>query len=179
MNTTLSDIGNSGAIEQNLPHYVICASGRVGNARGRDQVLERKIEDLKVWNRHQAEKLSIISDSKIPMSSSKVFVGGLSYSTDDQSLREVFISFVELVEARVIMDRETGRSRGFGFVTFTSSEEASIVISGMDGMDVHSRMVRVNYTTDRTGGFRDGGDYGGRGGASGGCYGGYGGVALT
>ncbi|KAG6482602.1 hypothetical protein ZIOFF_059234 [Zingiber officinale] len=83
------------------------------------------------------------------MSSSKVFIGGLSYGTDDQSLREAFTSF-----ARVIMDRETGRSRGFGFVTFTSSEEASAAISGMDGKDVHGRMVRVNYATDRTGGFR-------------------------
>ncbi|XP_042420770.1 glycine-rich RNA-binding protein 4, mitochondrial-like [Zingiber officinale] len=123
------------------------------------------------------------------MSSSKVFIGGLSYGTDDQSLREAFTSFGEVVEARVIMDRETGRSRGFGFVTFTSSEEASAAISGMDGKDVHGRMVRVNYATDRTGGFRgNGGGFGGGygGGAAGGGYaggdsyngGGYGGGAA-
>ncbi|RWW15732.1 hypothetical protein GW17_00020416 [Ensete ventricosum] len=91
------------------------------------------------------------------MSSLKVFVGGLSYGTDDQSLRETLTNFGEVVEgkwlffftekikkllynqthmfscaARVIMDRETGWSRGFGFVTFTSNEEASAAISGMD-----------------------------------------------
>ncbi|KAG6489716.1 hypothetical protein ZIOFF_050993 [Zingiber officinale] len=71
------------------------------------------------------------------MSSSKIFVGGLSYGTDDESLREVFTSFGEVVEARVIMDKETERSRGFRFMTFTSSEEASATISGIDGKDVH------------------------------------------
>ncbi|KRZ63980.1 Glycine-rich RNA-binding protein 3, mitochondrial, partial [Trichinella papuae] len=74
------------------------------------------------------------------MSSSKLFVGGLSFGTDDQSLREAFTSYGEVVEARVIVDRETGRSRGFGFVTFTSTEEASAAITGMDGKDLHGRM---------------------------------------
>lgn len=84
---------------------------------------------------------------------------GLSYGTDDQSLKEAFVNYGEVVEgklwlslcfllnlcrtwlyslvfsyaARIIIDRESGRSRGFGFVTFTSSEEASVAISGMDG----------------------------------------------
>ncbi|XP_009416565.2 glycine-rich RNA-binding protein 2, mitochondrial [Musa acuminata AAA Group] len=107
------------------------------------------------------------------MSSSKVFVGGLSYGTDDQSLRESFTGFGEVVEARVIVDRDTGRSRGFGFVTFTSGEEASAAISGMDGKDLHGRIVRVNYATDRTGGFRGGGGYGGGGSGYGGSGGGY------
>ncbi|RZS07568.1 hypothetical protein BHM03_00038432, partial [Ensete ventricosum] len=94
----------------------------------------------------------------------------LSYGTDDQSLRETLTNFGEVVEARVIMDRETGWSRGFGFVTFTSNEEASAAISGMDEkrsllqlyQDLHGRMVRVNYAAERTGGFRDG-SYGGGG----------------
>ncbi|CAL9084268.1 unnamed protein product [Musa textilis] len=107
------------------------------------------------------------------MSSSKVFVGGLSYGTDDYSLREAFTNYGEVVEARVITDRETGRSRGFGFVTFTSSEEASAAISGMDGKDLHGRIVRVNYAMERSGGFRGG--YGGGGFGSGGGYGGGGG----
>ncbi|XP_072991846.1 glycine-rich RNA-binding protein 4, mitochondrial-like [Typha latifolia] len=105
------------------------------------------------------------------MSSSKVFVGGLSYGTDDQSLREAFINYGEVVEARVIIDRESGRSRGFGFVTFTSADEASAAITGLDGKDLHGRMIRVNYANDRTGGFRGG--YGGGGGGYGG--GGFGG----
>ncbi|KAG6515193.1 hypothetical protein ZIOFF_025578 [Zingiber officinale] len=76
-------------------------------------------------------------------------------------------------------DRETGQSKGFGFVTFTYSKEASASISGMDGKNVHGRMIRVNYTTDQTGEFHGGGyggsygsgGYGGGGGAFGGGYG--------
>ncbi|KAL5992106.1 hypothetical protein ACLOJK_013020 [Asimina triloba] len=65
--------------------------------------------------------------------STKLFVGGLSYSTDDQSLRDAFINFGDVVEARVITDRDSGRSRGFGFVNFDSDEAASSALSGMDG----------------------------------------------
>ncbi|XP_058081689.1 glycine-rich RNA-binding protein 3, mitochondrial-like [Magnolia sinica] len=118
------------------------------------------------------------------MSSSKLFIGGLSYSTDDTSLREAFTNYGEIIDARVIMDRETGRSRGFGFITFTSSEEASAAISAMDGKDLHGRMVRVNYAMERTGGFRGGGGggyggggYGGGGYSGGGGYGGGGGYS--
>ncbi|KAK8958357.1 hypothetical protein KSP40_PGU019860 [Platanthera guangdongensis] len=73
------------------------------------------------------------------MSSSKIFVGGLSYNTDDQTLREAFSGYGEVVEARVILDRDTGRSRGFGFITFTSGEEASSAITAMDGKTVVAR----------------------------------------
>lgn len=67
------------------------------------------------------------------MSSSKLFVGGLSYGTDDQGLKNAFTRYGQVIEARVIMDRESGRSRGFGFVTYTSTEEASAAITAMDG----------------------------------------------
>ncbi|KAI3452217.1 hypothetical protein Pfo_008882 [Paulownia fortunei] len=104
-------------------------------------------------------------------SSSKLFVGGLSYSTDEMSLREAFSQYGEVVEARVILDRETGRSRGFGFVTFTSTEAASSAIQAFDGQDLHGRRVRVNYATEKPrGGF--GGGYGAGGGYN---YGGQGG----
>ncbi|XP_043713151.1 glycine-rich RNA-binding protein 3, mitochondrial-like [Telopea speciosissima] len=109
------------------------------------------------------------------MSSSKLFVGGLSYNTDDQGLRDAFTAYGEVIEARVIMDRETGRSRGFGFVSYTSSEEASSASQALDGQDLQGRRVRVNYATDRARGFRSGGGggYGGGGyGGSGGDYGG-------
>lgn len=83
---------------------------------------------------------------------------------DDQSLRESFTEYGEVIEARIIHDRETGRSRGFGFVSFTSNEEAASAITGMDGKDLHGRLVHVNYATERTGGFRSGGGgYGGGG----------------
>jgi len=67
------------------------------------------------------------------MSSSKLFIGGISYGTDEHSLRDAFASYGQVIEARIIMDRETGRSRGFGFVTYTSTEEAAAAITGMDG----------------------------------------------
>ncbi|OVA00807.1 RNA recognition motif domain [Macleaya cordata] len=75
------------------------------------------------------------------MSSSKLFIGGLSYNTDDTSLRDAFAAHGEVIEARVIMDRETGRSRGFGFVSFTSIGEASSAIQAMDGQELHGRRV--------------------------------------
>ncbi|XP_065638749.1 glycine-rich RNA-binding protein 3, mitochondrial [Quercus suber] len=83
------------------------------------------------------------------MSSSKLFIEGLSYGTDDQSLKEAFAKYGEVAEARIIMDRETGRSSGFGFVTYVSSEEASSAIQALDGQDLHGRRVRVTYATDR------------------------------
>ncbi|CAO2818489.1 unnamed protein product [Amaranthus hypochondriacus] len=118
------------------------------------------------------------------MSSSKVFVGGLSYSVDDTSLRDTFARYGEVVEARVIVDREQNRSRGFGFVTFSSTEEASSAIQALDGQDLQGRRVRVNYATERAprqGGFGGygGGGYGGQnyggGGYGGQNYGGGGG----
>lgn len=112
------------------------------------------------------------------MSSSKVFVGGLAWATDDMSLREAFSAYGEVHEARVIMDRETGRSRGFGFVTYADTEAASAAIQAMDQRELHGRMVRVNYANDRPqggGGFRGGGGFGGGGGGYGGGGGGYGG----
>ncbi|KAJ3673098.1 hypothetical protein LUZ60_006472 [Juncus effusus] len=104
------------------------------------------------------------------MSSSKLFIGGLSYGTDDMGLKDAFNHYGEVVEARVILDRESGRSRGFGFVTFATTDDAQAAITAMDGKDLHGRMVRVNYANDRAGGFR-----GGAGGGSGGFGGGYGG----
>ncbi|KAK1294903.1 hypothetical protein QJS10_CPA16g00641 [Acorus calamus] len=108
------------------------------------------------------------------MASSKLFVGGLSYSTDDQKLKDAFTNFGDVTEARVILDRDTGRSRGFGFVNFTSEDNASAALSGMDGQELNGRNIRVSYANDRPsgggGGFRGG--YGGGGGGYGGSTGG-------
>ncbi|KAL6643607.1 hypothetical protein ACP70R_018373 [Stipagrostis hirtigluma subsp. patula] len=106
---------------------------------------------------------------------SKLFVGGLSYGTDDHSLKEAFSNYGEVVEARIILDRDSGRSRGFGFVTYTSSEDASAAITAMDGQDLNGRKIRVNHATERTSGFRAGGGGGYGGGGYGGGAGGYGG----
>ncbi|XP_058093359.1 glycine-rich RNA-binding protein 2, mitochondrial-like [Magnolia sinica] len=97
--------------------------------------------------------------------SSKLFIGGLSYGTDDQSLRDAFTSFGDVVEAKVITDRDTGRSRGFGFVNFACDESATSALSSMDGQELNGRNIRVSYANDRpSSGFR-GGYGGGAGGA--------------
>ncbi|EPS69562.1 hypothetical protein M569_05204, partial [Genlisea aurea] len=109
------------------------------------------------------------------MSSSKLFIGGLSYGTDDMSLREAFCKYGDVAEARVIVDRDTGRSRGFGFVTYSSEEEASAAIQALDQQDLQGRRIRVDYANDRTRGFGDGsGAFRGGGGGSNFGGGGYG-----
>lgn len=113
--------------------------------------------------------------------SKKLFVGGLSWSTSDDGLRNAFERYGNVSEAKVIMDRETGRSRGFGFVTFDDPEEAHAAISALDGSDLDGRKIKVNEAQERPregggggrGGFGGGG--GGRGGFGGGGRGGFGG----
>ncbi|KAF8664988.1 hypothetical protein HU200_054309 [Digitaria exilis] len=105
--------------------------------------------------------------------STRLFVGGLSWGTDEQALKEAFGTFGEVTEARVITDRDTGRSRGFGFVDFSNSDEAKEAVSQMDGQELQGRSVRVNFANERPAGNRGGGGGFGGGGYSGG--GGYGG----
>ncbi|CAO2822455.1 unnamed protein product [Amaranthus hypochondriacus] len=94
--------------------------------------------------------------------SSKLFVGSLSWGTDDCTLKEAFSQYGEVVEARVITDRETGRSRGFGFVTFTDTECANNALS-MDGADLQGRNIRVSIANERqtrpNSGYSGGGGY--------------------
>jgi RNA recognition motif-containing protein len=114
--------------------------------------------------------------------SMKLFVGGLSFSTDNEGLRRGFESFGEVEDVAVIMDRDTGRSRGFGFVTFREREAAMAAIAGVDGHELDGRTVRVNEAAERAPraprsfGGNDGGGFGGGGGGyGGGGGGGYGG----
>ena len=102
----------------------------------------------------------------------KLFVGGLNWKTTDEGLHQAFAQFGELSEAKVITDRETGRSRGFGFVTFVDDAAADRAISEMDGKELEGRAVKVNQAEEKgaRGGGRPGG--GGRGGRSGGYGGG-------
>ncbi|XWS35177.1 hypothetical protein CRYUN_Cryun21dG0103500 [Craigia yunnanensis] len=97
-------------------------------------------------------------------SGKKLFIGGLSYGTDDQSLKEAFSGFGDVTEARIITDRETGRSRGFGFVNFADDESASSALSAMDGQDLNGRNIRVSYATERPSGP---GSFGGNSGSRG------------
>jgi cold-inducible RNA-binding protein len=105
--------------------------------------------------------------------SNKLFVGGLSFDTTDLSLRDGFARFGDVTEAKVITDRDTGRSRGFGFVTFSDPAAAKAAIAEMDGREFEGRTIKVNVAEDKRGG--GGGGGGGRGGGGGGGYGGGGG----
>jgi cold-inducible RNA-binding protein len=100
----------------------------------------------------------------------KLFVGGLSWNTTDQGLRDAFSRFGEVSDAKVITDRDTGRSRGFGFVTFQDSGAGEQAVSAMDGTQLDGRTIRVNEAEDR--GRSGGGGGGGRGGGGGGRGGG-------
>ncbi|MGF1467613.1 MAG: RNA recognition motif domain-containing protein [Sandaracinaceae bacterium] len=97
--------------------------------------------------------------------SNRLFVGGLSWNTTEEGLREAFEAFGEVTDAKGITDRDTGRSRGFGFVSFTRASDAERAIQEMDGRDLDGRSVRVNVANERGGG--GGGGGGGRGGRGG------------
>ncbi len=107
----------------------------------------------------------------------KLYVGNLAYSVRDDSLLQAFSSFGTVTSAKVMMDRETGRSKGFGFVEMGSDAEAQAAINGMNGQALEGRAVVVNEARpreERPGGFGGGGG-GSRGGYGGGGGGGYGG----
>jgi cold-inducible RNA-binding protein len=95
--------------------------------------------------------------------SNKLFVGGLAWTTTDEGLRNAFERFGALGEAKVISDRDTGRSRGFGFVTFESASDAATAMDQMDGTDLDGRSLRVSEAQERrNGGGGGGGSRGGR-----------------
>ena len=96
----------------------------------------------------------------------KLYVGSLSWNTDDSGLKAAFEQYGEVTEAKVITDRDSGRSRGFGFVTFADSESASAAIEGMNGADLDGRTLKVNEAQERAP-RRGGGGRGGRGGGGG------------
>jgi RNA recognition motif-containing protein len=105
----------------------------------------------------------------------KLYVGNLAYSVRDDSLHQAFSQFGTVTSAKVMMDRETGRSKGFGFVEMGSDAEAQSAINGMNGQALEGRAVVVNEARpreERPGGFGGGGGgrggYGGGGGGSGG-----------
>ncbi|CAL1353493.1 unnamed protein product [Linum trigynum] len=123
----------------------------------------------------------------------RCFVGGLAWATTDEVLQDAFSHFGEIIESKVINDRETGRSRGFGFVTFRDQQAMKDAIEGMNGQNLDGRNITVNEAQSRSGsggggGYRSGGPrrdggggggynrgYGNGGGGYGGGGGGYGG----
>lgn len=75
----------------------------------------------------------------------KLFVGNLPWSVDDAALNDAFGAYGEVTEARVARERETGRSRGFGFVTFTSDDAASAALDALNGADLQGRNINVMF----------------------------------
>jgi RNA recognition motif-containing protein len=112
-----------------------------------------------------------------------IYVGNLAYEVQDEDLNEAFGQYGEVESARVIMDRDTGRSRGFGFVKMPNREEAEAAVEGLNDSDLQGRPLRVREAEERKprtggGGFGGGGGGGGGGfkrGGGGGGRGGFGG----
>jgi RNA recognition motif-containing protein len=105
----------------------------------------------------------------------KLYVGNLSYDTSNDTLQEMFEAFGTVQSAQIIMDRETGRSKGFGFVEMGSDQEAQAAINGLNGKESGGRALTVNEARpreDRGGGGGGRGGFGGGGGRSGGGGGG-------
>ncbi len=112
----------------------------------------------------------------------KLYVGNLSWGTNDDSLKAAFAEFGEVKSAQVAIDRMTGRSRGFAFVEFATDEDAAAAVSGLNGKELDGRELRVNIAQPKTegaprrsfGGDRGGYNRGGNGGYNrGGDRGGY------
>jgi RNA recognition motif-containing protein len=99
-----------------------------------------------------------------------LYVGNLSYNTSQERLQELFEAYGEVVSANVITDRDTGRSRGFGFVEMANEDEANAAINALNGQEVDGRSLTVNEARPRAprGGDRGGGRGGRRGGGGGG-----------
>ena len=112
------------------------------------------------------------------MSNNKLYVGNLAYSVRDQDLQDAFGAYGQVQSAKVMMDRDTGRSKGFGFVEMESDADAQSAINGLNGQPLAGRSIVVNVARpreERPSGFRS--PYGGSGGGGGreGGGGGYGG----
>ena len=100
----------------------------------------------------------------------KLYVGNLTYAVTDSTLEQMFAAHGTVQSAQVIMDRDTGRSKGFGFVEMSSDQEAQAAIAALNGKEIEGRSLTVNEARPRPqgaggrGGSRDRGGYGGGGG---------------
>lgn len=83
------------------------------------------------------------------MNNKKLFVGSLPWSVDDAKLTEIFAQAGNVVSAQVVKDRDTGRSRGFGFVEMSTDEEAQAAVNNLNGTDIEGRKIVVNIARPR------------------------------
>src|SRR6185295_15692714 len=100
--------------------------------------------------------------------SSKLYIGGLAWATTDEGLGAAFAPFGKVVSAKVVKDRETGRSRGFGFVEYENEEQAKKGLDAMNNQEIDGRRVRIDLAREGgpgggPGGPRPGGGYAGAG----------------
>ena len=102
----------------------------------------------------------------------KIFVAGLPYDLDDAELEEIFEKFGTIASAKVVMDRDTGKSKGFGFVEMPNDTEAKEAIEGLNDISLGKKPLVVKAAEDKPGGGGSGGGYGGGGGSRGGSGGG-------
>jgi len=79
----------------------------------------------------------------------KIYIGNMSYDTTEEQLRQAFESYGEIRDVNIVMDRDTGRPRGFAFVEMSSKEEAQAAISGMNGQELNGRALNVNEARQR------------------------------
>ena len=98
----------------------------------------------------------------------EIYVGNLAYATTDDGLKAAFAQFGEVTAVRVVTDRMTGRSKGFGFVTMPDATQAQAAIDALNGHELDGRTVRVNESQPKPREERRGGFGGGRGGFGGG-----------
>jgi|SRR5690349_5186826 RNA recognition motif-containing protein len=94
----------------------------------------------------------------------KLYVGNLSYSANEDELRELFSQYGTVESVAVITDRDTGRSKGFGFVEFNNDQEAQAAISGLNGKEMSGRSLTVSQARPKSEGGGNRGSYGGGGG---------------
>ena len=125
----------------------------------------REMHTSQVWNDVRLDVLW-----GVPTMGKKLYVGNLSFGVTDSALEQRFAAHGTVVSAQVIMDRDTGRSKGFGFVEMKSDQEAQAAIAALNGHEVEGRALTVNEARPRPegGGGRGGRDRGGRGGFGGG-----------
>ena len=92
----------------------------------------------------------------------KLYVGNLSYNTTEEELSELFADSGEVTSCRIIRDRDSGRSKGFGFIEMSSPEMAQSALDGLNGTDFHDRPLRISFAREREDNNRGGGGRGGR-----------------
>jgi len=100
----------------------------------------------------------------------KIFVGNLNFQMTEDDLENLFSQFGKISELKMIKDFETGRSKGFGFITYSAQQEAELAISSMNGKDIEGRSLRVNLAENKERGGSGGGGFKRNSGGGGGGY---------